>query len=173
MTKPPFRAVFLYRTHLERFEALGMHDKRLSWRSHVARERRGGEGGNLTSPASRERRGPTKGPSPSRELSSATVETSRFPNPPRSNPTHPNHMKIRWVKSHRIFMAEREGFEPSVTLRLHQISSLAHSTTLTPLHILGEASVINSCRVFAGARFLARSGIWPKPTLATLHAPCH
>ncbi len=31
-------------------------------------------------------------------------------------------------------MAERVGFEPTVTLRLHQISSLAHSTTLTPLH---------------------------------------
>jgi hypothetical protein len=33
MTKPPFRTVSLYRTHLERFEALGMHDKRLSWRA--------------------------------------------------------------------------------------------------------------------------------------------
>jgi hypothetical protein len=29
--------------------------------------------------------------------------------------------------------AEKEGFEPSVPLRVHQLSKLAHSTTLTPL----------------------------------------
>ncbi len=29
-------------------------------------------------------------------------------------------------------MADREGFEPSVTLLLHTLSKRAHSTTLTP-----------------------------------------
>ncbi len=33
-------------------------------------------------------------------------------------------------------VAEREGFEPSIPLRGYWISSPAHSTTLTPLHIV-------------------------------------
>jgi hypothetical protein len=32
-------------------------------------------------------------------------------------------------------MAEREGFEPSVPLRVHVISNHAHSTTLPPLRV--------------------------------------
>src|SRR5579859_8174494 len=34
-------------------------------------------------------------------------------------------------------MAEREGFEPSVPLRVHVISNHAHSTTLPPLRMVG------------------------------------
>ena len=30
-------------------------------------------------------------------------------------------------------MAEKEGFEPSIPVKVYQISSLAHSTTLPPL----------------------------------------
>ena len=35
-----------------------------------------------------------------------------------------------------IIKAEKEGFEPSVPLPVHQLSKLAHSTTLTSLRIL-------------------------------------
>ena len=38
-------------------------------------------------------------------------------------------------------MAEREGFEPSVGLRLHMISNHAHSTTLSPLRVGGRGRV--------------------------------
>ena len=31
--------------------------------------------------------------------------------------------------------AEREGFEPSLPVKINQISNLAHSTTLPPLRI--------------------------------------
>jgi hypothetical protein len=33
---------------------------------------------------------------------------------------------------HLSILADREGFEPSVTLLLHTLSKRAHSTTLTP-----------------------------------------
>ncbi len=39
-------------------------------------------------------------------------------------------------------MADREGFEPSVTLLLHTLSKRAHSTTLTPA--LGGRDARNS-----------------------------
>ena len=35
-----------------------------------------------------------------------------------------------------VKMAERVGFEPTVLVRVQQISSLSRSTTLAPLHIL-------------------------------------
>ena len=41
-------------------------------------------------------------------------------------------------------MADREGFEPSVTLLLHTLSKRAHSTTLTPA--LGGRDARNSIR---------------------------
>ena len=39
-----------------------------------------------------------------------------------------------------VRLAEREGFEPSVPLRVHTISSRAHSTTLTPLRVVKNRS---------------------------------
>ena len=43
-------------------------------------------------------------------------------------------------------MADREGFEPSVTLLLHTLSKRAHSTTLTPA--LGGRDARNSIRTW-------------------------
>ena len=40
-----------------------------------------------------------------------------------------------FARSFFLFMAEREGFEPSVEFPLHLISNQAPSTTRTPLHI--------------------------------------
>ncbi len=61
----------------------------------------------------------------------------------------------------RFFMAEREGFEPSLTLRLNQISSLARSTTLPPLHnalVESEQSVSKS-PVSVNAAFASQKNI--------------
>ncbi len=48
-------------------------------------------------------------------------------------------------------MAEREGFEPSVPLRVHMISNHAHSTTLSPLRGPGRRVVGHAGCVAKGA----------------------
>ena len=49
------------------------------------------------------------------------------------------------------YVAEREGFEPSVPFPTHQISSLAPSTTRTPLRVPGRARGAECSREIAAA----------------------
>src|SRR2546430_1461985 len=55
---------------------------------------------------------------------------SRSPAPSEVTDRWPCHPKLNERR-----MAEREGFEPSVPLRVHVISNHAHSTTLPPLRV--------------------------------------
>ena len=62
-----------------------------------------------------------------------------------------------------VIMADREGFEPSVTLLLHTLSKRAHSTTLTPA--LGGRDARNSAHRWQSLFEKFRNELFPSDVL--------
>ena len=75
-----------------------------------------------------------------------------------------------------LFLAERVGFEPTVRINVHGISSPAHSTTLPPLRIrdhpglLGEAcdSSVSRCEELGAAQVGPQGGWNPDAAVGLL-----
>ena len=74
------------------------------------------------------------------QSNSAEFASGRASPPSRFRPSNPafRHQQKNDPQGSSLLMAEREGFEPSGPLRDQHISSVSHSTTLAPLHVVKD-----------------------------------